>query len=820
MFGSFQQAGRGMQFTQRTIRPALNSAMLAVTCGLLAAGLPAVKQIVAADEHGALSTQLTALDARVIPADERPAAAGMLERQLDSRIEAANQASSRAWHALDSREAWQTFRAARLAALRESLGRWPQPATQAGALQLHVTGTIRGEGFTVDNLLFETRPGLWSSANLYRPLEANKPGLGILLAHSHHNPKTERELQTMGMTWARLGALVLVPDHLGHGERRQHPFRSDNDYPLPFKRSRQDYYCRYDTSLELYLLGDSLMGWMCWDLMRGLDVLLAQPGVDPDRTFILGAVAGGGDPAAVTAALDERFAATGAFNFGGPQPENGFPLPDDSETTFPYAGGGSWESTRNLRLSAAGGFLPWVIVGSIAPRRLVYGHEFSWDRPHDPVWQRLEKIYAWEHAPDALAFAHGAGTLSGQPPQATHCNNVGAPHRRLIYPALSRWFDMPGGTELEHSQPIETEKLHCWTDQYAARLRPKLMHQIAGERAVQEIAAARIELAPMPAQRRRLELRRRWNAALGEDRAHHAAKVVSSAHDPQSLPRHDVERLLLETEPGIRVPLVLLLPKGDKPWPVVVGVAQQGKQALLAQRSDFVAALLSREIAVCLVDPRGVGETRSADARRERDCADTSLSASEMMLGGTLLGARLQDLLSVVAHLRTRPDIDSRRIAVWGDSLQPFNAADEQLLVPHGIGQRPRAAEPLGGLLAQLAALAQDDLRAVYVRRGLGSFASVFDSPMVYLPHDAIVPGAVPLGDLPLLVENLTPMPVRMTELVDAGNRPLPQQQLDDLLAEARAAYSAAGNPGALELSASDDAEKAAAWLAKQLAAD
>jgi len=71
--------------------------------------------------------------------------------------------------------------------------------------------------------------------------------------------------------------------------------------------------------------------------------------------ILLGAVAGGGDPAAVAAALDERIAAAVPFNFGGPQPETRFPLPDDADAAFNYAGGGSWESTRNLRGSAAGG---------------------------------------------------------------------------------------------------------------------------------------------------------------------------------------------------------------------------------------------------------------------------------------------------------------------------------------------------------------------------------------------------------------------------------------------------------------------------------
>jgi len=167
-----------------------------------------------------------------------------------------------------------------------------------------------------------------------------------LICHSHHNPKTQGELQDMGITWARLGCMVLVMDQLGHGERRLHPFVDAASFKGSFRVGRQDYYFRYNAGMQLHVIGDSLIGWMVWDLMRGVDLLLARPGIDKDRIILLGAVAGGGDPAAVTAALDRRIAAVVPFNFGGPQPETVYPLPADPEMAFNYAGSGSWESTR------------------------------------------------------------------------------------------------------------------------------------------------------------------------------------------------------------------------------------------------------------------------------------------------------------------------------------------------------------------------------------------------------------------------------------------------------------------------------------------
>ena len=92
--------------------------------------------------------------------------------------------------------------------------------------------------------------------------------------------------------------------------------------------------------------------------------------------------------------------------------------------------------------------------------------------------------------------------------------------------------------------------------------------------------------------------------------------------------------------------------------PLVVAVAQQGKQAFFRQRSDVLAALLRGGAAVCLPDLRGTGETRPAGDRRgppaglfttvERTSEGTLLACGELMLGQTLLGTRLQDLRSVL----------------------------------------------------------------------------------------------------------------------------------------------------------------------------
>jgi hypothetical protein len=95
------------------------------------------------------------------------------------------------------------------------------------------------------------------------------------------------------------------------------------------------------------------------------------------------------------------------FNFGGPQHD--YSLPDDLARDFYFFGVPSWESTRCLRMGARDAFAQWVIVASVAPRRLLYAHEFAWDRERDPVWPRLQKVFAWYEASDRLDAANGRG---------------------------------------------------------------------------------------------------------------------------------------------------------------------------------------------------------------------------------------------------------------------------------------------------------------------------------------------------------------------------------------------------------------------------
>ena len=144
-----------------------------------------------------------------------------------------------------------------------------------------------------------------------------------------------------------------------------------------------------------------------------------------------------------------------------------------------------------------------------------------------------------------------------------------------------------------------------------------------------------------------------------------------------------------------------------------------------------------------------------------------------------MLAAQLRDLRTVIHEV----GLYNKPLMLWGDSFARSNPADAKVAVPHEIKQ-PAHAEPLGGLVVLLAALYEDDIKAVYVCGGLSSYQSLLGSQFLHVPHDALVPGILTVGDLPDLVSLLSPRPVRLDGFVDGLNRRVSEKALGALYGE------------------------------------
>jgi len=696
--------------------------------------------------------QIRLISPCIFSEEEREANTQSLLQDLQSRCRAINQHDREAWLKINSKENWELFRNPRIDALKGSLGILPSNAENPN---VYITGIFEGDGYNIENIVYESRKGLYVTANLYKPSLAQGKSPAIVIIHSHHNPKTQGELQDMGMTWARNGCIVLVIDQLGYGERRQH-------IPGP----RQDYRFRYINGIQLHVIGDSLMGWMVWDVMRGIDMLLDRYNVDEEKIILIGSVAGGGDVAAVTSAIDTRIKCAIPFNFGGPQPETQYPLPDNAEETFNYMGEGSWESTRSLRLNGRDGFLPWVIVASIAPRYLIYAHEFSWDRERDPVWKRLQKVYGFYDASENLSFTHGSGVLSGQPPEATHCNNVGVIHRKMIHSALEQWFDIPIPQEYQNRLP--EHKLMCLKHDSPFQ---QSLHKMFTDIGISRSMEFRKSLDKLTPDEKINRLRQKWAELLGDinPKSDPTAQMIEC----QILDKVYTERILLEVESNITIPMLGIYKhcETNDPYDAVIGIAHGGKDGFLKERIAEISNFIEKGFIVFLPDMHYIGENCSFESR-DRQSESTYISATEWMLGQTVLGSQLRDLRSVVRYISTRSDVKSGRITLWGDSFALANLTDfKDPLIDEGVS--PHQSEPLGAILALFGALYEGNVCAVIARGMIAGYGSILNNTYCYIPHDAIIPGAMTAGDLNDIITILSPIQLLLESMVDGRNCPV-----------------------------------------------
>jgi cephalosporin-C deacetylase-like acetyl esterase len=164
-----------------------------------------------------------------------------------------------------------------------------------------VTGRISGDDYVIEKLTYESLPGYFVSALLYRPTKVTAALPGVLSPCGHSaTGKAHDSYQALHVNLAKRGFVVLTYDPVGQGERSQF-------WDAERGRSRYGLGCGEHAILgnPLYLLGANLARYRVWDGLRGLDYLTGREEVDGKRLGCVG-VSGGGTLTAYITALDPR----------------------------------------------------------------------------------------------------------------------------------------------------------------------------------------------------------------------------------------------------------------------------------------------------------------------------------------------------------------------------------------------------------------------------------------------------------------------------------------------------------------------------------
>src|SRR5205085_5119673 len=88
-----------------------------------------------------------------------------------------------------------------------------------GPLNARVTGNIQADGFVIEKIIYESLPGYFVTANLYRPAQPGR--YPAVLLQSGHTQEGKTEPQLLAANLALKGFVSLAFDPVGQGEREQ-----------------------------------------------------------------------------------------------------------------------------------------------------------------------------------------------------------------------------------------------------------------------------------------------------------------------------------------------------------------------------------------------------------------------------------------------------------------------------------------------------------------------------------------------------------------------------------------------------------------------
>lgn len=577
-------------------------------------------------------------------------------------------------------------------------------------LNARVVGAIERAGYRIEKVVFESQPRFYVTANLYLPTTGRPPYPAILypLGHEPGAKAHSAWQQTLG-SLAKKGFVGLAWDPVGQGERVQ---LWDED----LKASKAGSSTTEHTILgiQCLLAGDNLARYTIWDGMRALDYLLSRPEVDRTRVGVTGN-SGGGTHTAYLAALDDRLhvAAPSCYITSWKQLLRTIG-PQDAEQCLP----------------------PWLAAGldhadfiyAFAPKpylMLTAIRDFFSITGARNTFEEVRRVYASLGAPEKFDKV-----------EADDGHGYSRPRRLAAY----NWFGrhLKGvedrSEEPEVQQATEQELWCTRTGQVATSL---------GGEDVFSLNRKRVE-AFKPQRAAGRELVARLARLIGFEPPQ--GPVTVRPYGTFSRPGYRVEKLALESEPGIIAPGLLFLPEGGAARkPAVIYVNSAGKSAGM----DDIEPLVRVGLVVLALDARGWGETQPARVRPSGEFArwfgDYDSAMTALLLGKTLAGMRACDVARAVDLLAGRGEVDAERIYAYGKG---------------------------GGATAVLfAALLDARIRRVALEGLLVSYEAITSQRLHRHVFEQVVPGILRHGDIPELLAALAPRPATVLSTTDPLGR-------------------------------------------------
>jgi cephalosporin-C deacetylase-like acetyl esterase len=485
----------------------------------------------------------------------------------------------------------------------------------SGPLNPRITGRIQAENYIIEKIIFESLPGFYVTADLYRP---NQPGrYPAVLLQSGHTQEGKTEPQKLAANLALKGFVALAFDPVGQGEREQ-TYDHRVDRPLAGWSVPE----HIQAGAQSILIGESVARYFIWDAKRAIDYLISRPDVDAARIGAAGC-SGGGATTAFIGALDPRIKAVAPacfinsyrLLFAGPDP--------DSEMSPPGLLSSGLDMADYVELSAP---TPWLILATEGDYFTPPGAKL--------VYDEARRWFSLHGAEDKLRFFVGPG------PHGTPLET-----REEIYKWMIRW--LKDGQGDFHEQPVNLysndELLVTPTGHVDDEPGSRKIYQLN----LDEFRARKRQgtVPELVAELHRLKVPSEGGAP--------AVKVS----DESSGAAWRLQHVGFDSEPGVEIAGTLYIPNSSGRKPAVLLVADKMSSYWIPSTAS-VAERMARKGRIVLEL-----ETRNSPGEGERPYVGNWLTnARANQIGGNLPAMRAHDILRGVDVLVARSDVEPSSI--------------------------------------------------------------------------------------------------------------------------------------------------------------
>jgi dienelactone hydrolase len=624
-----------------------------------------------------------------------------------------------------------------------ALGGFPEKTD----LNPKVVGTLKGDGFRVEKVIYESRPHHHVTANFYIP-DAKGPFPGVLVPCGHSaNGKAAEAYQHVCILMAKNGLAVLCYDPIGQGERLQllKPGADGVKPAIPGSTSEHTM-----VGLGALLVGQSTATYRIWDGIRSMDYLAGRPEVDAKRLGCTGN-SGGGTLTSYLMALDDRIVCA---------------APSCYLTTLErlFATIGPQDAEQNITGQVAFGMehADYILLRAPKPTLMCVATQDFFDiGGAKTTFKEASGIYKLMNAADRVGFF-----------EFDDKHGFSKPRREAATQWMCKWLLGKDDKITEGNFPsLADADLQCTrSGQVLEDFKGKSVFHFNAAFA-KEHAAERAKFADLPAAERSRAIKK----LLGlSDQHMNLAAMLDAKRVPTEGDQPWRHRVTFATERGIRVP-GYWHNKGKGQGALIVHLPERG-MAEDGTPGSAIEQLVKQGREVLSLDLRGLGATSPSTpgAKPSFFSVDFKHSFLSIHLNRPLLGQRVLDVLAVLRQ----PDVaDSakRGVHLYGEGVAGLAALHAAALV-----ERVDVEVTLDGSLT--------------------AWQSIFDIPVTYNQLSSIVPGAMKTYDLPDLAATLAPRKLTIRGPLDAAQRPASQDALESVYARCVAAYR--DNPGQLKLQA------------------